>query len=116
MPAAKQAGAFPMGAYFSTQAYLSVLLLTSVLSLPRSTAWFYTMAGLPLPTHNTSTDRPEHKFVAPLTASPVGTSAWVALGSALVMLWWGGKIAGWYGSPQTYGMVSSIIPTLENVC
>lgn len=106
--AAPAPGSLPLAAYFSTLAYLSLLLLSSLISLPRSTAWFYSMAGLELPTHNTSTDRPEPEFLRPFTASPIGTTAWVTLGTALVMLWWGGKIAGWFGSPQTFGMVSGL--------
>lgn len=85
---------FPLKEYFTQLAYLSLLLPPCVVLLPRSSEWIVQSAA---PTQRTSLDRPEHPLLTSITASPTGTAAWAAAGIALVMGWWGGKMAKWWG-------------------
>jgi phosphatidylinositol glycan class F len=90
--------ALPLKDYFSSLAYLGLLLSTCVVVLPRSTAYFYPSFIDTALASRSSADRPEHPWLTPFTASAAGTTAWVALGVAITMLWWGAKLGNWWGA------------------
>lgn len=98
-------GALPLQDYFSALGYLALLLGSCIAFLPRSTDYFYAMAALER-SQRTSADRPEHPLLTPLTAHPAATAAWCAAGVGITMVWWGAKMARWWGAPQTFGEVS----------
>lgn len=96
----------PLKDYFSSLSYLGLLLSSCVVVLPRSTAYFYPSILDAQLAKRSSADRPEHPFLTPFTASAAGTTAWVAAGVAITMVWWGSKVGKWWGVPKMTGSVS----------
>ncbi|KAL7422977.1 Glycosylphosphatidylinositol (GPI) anchor assembly protein [Cryptotrichosporon argae] len=103
-PTPKPTPTLSLRPYLSAAAYLSLLLTSVVVFLPRSTAYLTSAA----PVQRASADRPEPAFLTPLTASPAATAAWVAGGTAVVVGWWSGKMWAWWrdagvvsGPPKT---------------
>lgn len=84
----------PLKDYFSTLAYLSFLLSTTIALLPRSTGYFYPGA---VKAQTTSADRPEHPFLTPITANPAASAAWIAAGTGVTVAWLGNRFARWVG-------------------
>ena len=66
----------------------TVLIVSSFLLLPQTA-----LLDPVEPTRNL--DKPQHPFLAPLTARPELTAAWSSVGSALVVGWWAGSIREW---------------------
>ncbi|BEI83926.1 hypothetical protein CcaverHIS002_0405300 [Cutaneotrichosporon cavernicola] len=93
-------GSFALHNYFSALGYLALLLGSCIVVLPRSTDYFYPGGHH---SQSTSSDRPEHPWLTPITAHPAGTAAWCAAGVAITMMWWGAKMARWWGTPETFG-------------
>lgn len=85
----------PLKDYFSTLAYLSFLLSTTVALLPRSTKYFYPGA---VTAQTTSADRPEHPFLTPITANPTASAAWIAAGTGVTVAWLGNRFGRWVGA------------------
>lgn len=85
----------PLKDYFSTLAYLSFLLSTTVALLPRSTKYFYPGA---VAAQTTSADRPEHPFLTPITANPTASAAWIAAGTGVTVAWLGNRYRRWVGA------------------
>lgn len=106
----KPATAFPLKDYFSSLAYLSLLLSACVVVLPQSTAYFYPHALEVQLARRSSADRPEHPWLTPFTASAAGTVAWVAAGVAITMVWWGGKVGSYWGVQKLDAKVSTRVP------
>ena len=82
----------PLRDYFSSIAFLTFLLSSCILFLPRSTS-FFTKTAL---SQRSSADRPEHPFLTPLTSDPLMTMFWDVIGTTVVMCWWGTKFRGWW--------------------
>lgn len=91
-------GKLPLDQYFASLSYLSLLLITSFLFLPRSTTWL--LGPSYAPRQRSSADRPEHAFLTQITAQPLLTLMWTCLGMLICMAWWGRKLRGWWGSQQ----------------
>jgi|SRR5712671_5738420 len=68
-----------------------VILLSAALVLLPQTP----LPNLPLPEPARGLDKPQHPFVAPITARPVLTLAWACLGTALLVPWWAGSLRRW---------------------
>lgn len=71
----------------SKQSLLALLLLFSFFYLPRSPAYFSSQQSPPI--QRSSADRPEHPFLTPVTADPLGSSLWQLTGVIFSMFWWG---------------------------
>lgn len=82
--------------YFSSLAYLSLLLGACLVLLPRSSTYFYASE----PVQRSSTDRPEHPFLTPITANVPATLGWELVGLVITMAWWGGKVSRWWGGGE----------------
>ncbi|VDC00391.1 unnamed protein product [Peniophora sp. CBMAI 1063] len=65
------------------------LVLASLAMLPR------TISLDPPPEQLRNLDKPQYPFIAPLTARPEITAAWVALGNAALVGWWSGSVREW---------------------
>lgn len=88
----------PLPAYLARLSYLTFLLTTSSLFLPRSSS---VIKSASTSTQLSSADRPEHPFLTPLTANPPLTMKWTILGNIIIMIWWGGQLSTWWtGSEQ----------------
>lgn len=85
----------PLKDYFSTLAYLTFLLSTTVALLPRSTKYFYPGA---VAAQTISADRPEHPFLTPITANPTASAAWIAAGTGVTVAWLGNRYRRWVGA------------------
>ena len=70
---------------------IHVLLLSTALVLLPQTP----ISNLPLPPPARGLDKPQHQFLAPITARPVLTLAWACLGAALLIPWWAGSLRRW---------------------
>ncbi len=68
-----------------------VILLSAALVLLPQTP----VPNLPLPPPARGLDKPQHPFLAPITARPVLTLAWACLGAALLVPWWAGSLRRW---------------------
>jgi GPI ethanolamine phosphate transferase 2/3 subunit F len=80
----------PLLKYFSLVVTQALLLLFSMAILPRTTLTFKD-----LPPQTSSLDRPQAAFMAPITAWPALTVAWMCVGTVFVQLYWGSKAAAW---------------------
>jgi hypothetical protein len=67
-----------------------ILLSTGLVLLPQTP-----IPNLPLPPPARGLDKPQHPFLAPITARPVLTLAWACLGAALLIPWWAGSLRRW---------------------
>jgi hypothetical protein len=67
-----------------------ILLSTALVLLPQTP-----IPNLPLPPPVRGLDKPQHPFLAPITARPVLTLAWACLGAALLIPWWAGSLRRW---------------------
>ena len=83
----------PLADYLSTTSFLAFLLTTNIVFLPRSNTYFQQVAP---PAQRTSSDRPEHPFLTPLTSNPLETMLWWILGDGIVMSWWGTRLRRWW--------------------
>lgn len=70
---------------------IHVLLLSAALVLLPQTP----LPDLPLPPPARGLDKPQHPFLAPITARPVLTLAWACLGATLLVPWWAGSLRRW---------------------
>ena len=68
-----------------------VLLLSAALVLLPQTP----IPDLPLPPPARGLDKPQHPFLAPITARPVLTLAWACIGAALFVSLWAGSLRRW---------------------
>ena len=68
-----------------------VLLLSAALVLLPQTP----IPDLPLPPPARGLDKPQHPFLAPITARPVLTLAWACLGAGLFVPLWAGSLRRW---------------------
>ena len=68
-----------------------VLLLSAALVLLPQTP----LPDLPLPPPARGLDKPQHPFLAPITARPVLTLAWACFGAALFVSLWAGSLRRW---------------------
>jgi hypothetical protein len=68
-----------------------VLLLSAALVLLPQTP----IPDLPLPPPARGLDKPQHHFLAPITARPVLTLAWACLGATLFVPLWAGSLRRW---------------------
>ena len=80
----------PLLKYASLVVTQALLLLFSIAFLPRSTLTFKD-----LPPQTSSLDRPQSAFMAPITAWPALSVAWMCLGTIFIQLYWGSKAAAW---------------------
>jgi hypothetical protein len=83
----------PLGQYASKQGVLACLLLSSYFLLPRS-KWPY-----PAPTDRPPMDRPEWRFLVPITASPIRSMVYNVIGAMFCVLWWSPTLRTWW-SPE----------------
>ena len=67
-----------------------ILLAAALVLLPQTP-----IPNLPLPPLARGLDKPQHPFLAPITARPVLTLAWACLGAALLVPWWAGSLRRW---------------------
>ncbi|KAF8259205.1 GPI biosynthesis protein family Pig-F-domain-containing protein [Lactarius quietus] len=70
---------------------IHVILLSAALVLLPQTP----IPDLPLPPPARGLDKPQHPFLAPITARPVLTLAWACLGAALFVSLWAGSLRRW---------------------
>jgi len=70
---------------------IHVILLSAALVLLPQTP----IPNLPLPPPARGLDKPQHPFLAPITARPVLTLVWACLGAALLIPWWAGSLRQW---------------------
>lgn len=89
----------PLKQYFALLTYLSCLLITSFIFLPRS-SWFFPTTDLSTLAPRSSADRPEHRFLTTLTVSPLGTMMWSTVGVIVCMMWWGQHLKSWWTVPS----------------
>ena len=87
----------PLKEYFSRLSYLSCLLTGSFIFLPRPSSWLINATANSA--QRSSTDRPEHPFLTPLTADPLATMLWDVLGTLIIMIWWGHHLRSWWEGP-----------------
>ncbi|KAG8807062.1 hypothetical protein FRC19_006886 [Serendipita sp. 401] len=80
----------PISRYVSLTGTQAVLLMFSMLVLPRTTLTFED-----LPLQSSSLDRPQAAWMAPLTAWPDRSVAWMAVGAAIVQSYWASKAVSW---------------------
>src|SRR6267142_1160055 len=67
-----------------------ILLAAALLLLPQTP-----IPNLPLPAPARGLDKPQHPFLAPITARPVLTLVWACLGAVLLVPWWAGSLRRW---------------------
>ncbi len=67
-----------------------LLLFAALLLLPQTP-----LPDIPLPPPTRGLDKPQHHFLAPITARPVLTLAWACLGATLLVPWWAGSLRRW---------------------
>lgn len=82
--------ALPLSLYSSIVGTHSLLLLFAMVVLPRST-----LAFEELPPQASSADRPQSEFLAPITAWPAMSIAWMCIGVAMVQSFWAARAVGW---------------------
>ncbi|CCA67396.1 probable Splicing factor 3B subunit 5 [Serendipita indica DSM 11827] len=80
----------PLSKYISIAGTQAVLLLFSMLMLPRTTLTFEK-----LPPQVSSLDRPQPAWMAPITAWPDLSVAWICVGAAIVQSYWASKAVTW---------------------
>lgn len=68
----------------------AILLAAALLLLPQTP-----IPNLPLPPPARGLDKPQHPFLAPITARPVLTLVWASLGAGLLVPWWAGSLRRW---------------------
>ena len=88
MASQQTAPQLPLAKYASNLAFLTFLLTSTTVFLPRSSK-----SGL---AQRSSADRPEHPFLTPLTADPLRTMVLEVGGVGVVMAWWGTRMRGWW--------------------
>ena len=76
---------FPYFQYTSLLGTHTLLLAFTAIVLPRGTVLFAS-----LPPQQSSLDRPQHRLLEPITASPVWTLLWLCAGAGACQAWWGG--------------------------
>ncbi|KAG8801787.1 hypothetical protein FRC17_006555 [Serendipita sp. 399] len=76
--------------YVSMTGTQTVLLLFSMLILPRTS-----LTLEDLPPQSSSLDRPQAEWMAPITAWPDRSVAWMAIGAAMVQAYWASKAVIW---------------------
>jgi len=76
---------FPYFQYISLLGTLTLLLSFTGVFLPASTTLFTT-----LPPQQSSLDKPQHRLLVPITASPIWTMIWLCAGTAACQAWWAG--------------------------
>ncbi|KZO99139.1 hypothetical protein CALVIDRAFT_464507, partial [Calocera viscosa TUFC12733] len=101
---------FPLPRYASVLGPHTVLLVFSLIYLPRSSELFF-----PLPPPTSSLDHPQPKWMEPITAAPVWTLFWVVLGVWGCLGAWAGSVRRWAKSigiadSSSDWMVCAIIP------
>jgi GPI ethanolamine phosphate transferase 2/3 subunit F len=67
-----------------------ILLAAALLLLPQTP-----IPNLPLPPPARGLDKPQHPFLAPITARPALTLVWACLGAVLLVPWWAGSLRRW---------------------
>jgi len=67
-----------------------ILLAAALVLLPQTP-----IPSLPLPPLARGLDKPQHPFLAPITARPVLTLAWACLGAVLLVPWCAGSLRRW---------------------
>jgi len=87
-------GHLPLQDYLARLSYLAVLLLASFLFLPRSSTWISQTHLISI--QHSSSDRPEHPFLTPLTSDPLSTMAWTLPGTFIIMIWWSHHMSNWW--------------------
>jgi hypothetical protein len=76
---------------YPPQVLVHVILLSAALVLfPQMP-----IPSLPLPPPARGLDKPQHPFLAPITARPVLTLMWACLGAVLLVPWWAGSLRRW---------------------
>jgi GPI ethanolamine phosphate transferase 2/3 subunit F len=94
---------FPLARYTSVAGVHASLLVFTALFLPR-TSFSALVASVVSgtydpPSHPTayvrSADRPQHPFLAPLTADPTATLGWLCVGVILCQAWWAVRVRSW---------------------
>jgi hypothetical protein len=99
---------FPFFQYCSTLGVYCSLLFFTVFFLPRtSLLWFESASQFPFAQVASSLDRPQSRFLEPLTASPTLTLGWICLGIALLVIWWTKWIRSWVYDEHRYGSQQS---------
>ncbi|WVN86904.1 uncharacterized protein L203_102078 [Cryptococcus depauperatus CBS 7841] len=88
---------FSLQEYFSLLVYLSFLLLASFIFLPHSSTYFLGPLA-----QSSSSDRPEHPLLTPITSSPQATMGWDVFGTAVIMMWWGRRMKKWWEGNAAY--------------
>ena len=83
-------GQLPLAQYASKQGVLTCLLLSSFCLLPRS-KWPYA-----LPTDRPALDRPEWRFLVPLTVDPIRSMIYDIIGTVFCVLWWAPTLRTWW--------------------
>lgn len=93
---------FPYFQYLSVLGTLTLLLSFTSVILPASTSIFTT-----LPPQQSSLDKPQHRLLIPITASPIWTMIWLCMGTAVCQAWWAGWMRTWWANYPRLGFTRS---------
>jgi len=74
-----------------------LLLSFTAIYLPRSPTWLNVDSQRQ---QRSSLDRPQHPFLAPLTANPALTVLWVCAGTFIINMWWAGWVRLWWAQEK----------------
>ena len=99
---------FPYFQYTSLLCTHTILLAFTAFILPGSTVLI-----TPLPPQQSSLDKPQHRFLEPITASPVWTLLWLCAGAMACQAWWAGWMRQWWGT-YPHGAKSAHNPKQAN--
>ncbi len=91
-------GQLPLKEYLALHSYLSSLLIGSFIFLPHSSQW---LLGTSPAIQHSSSDRPEHAFLTPLTSRPLLSMCWDVFGMFVCMAWWSRRLSIWADGKQS---------------
>lgn len=91
-------GHFPYFQYTSLLGTHTLLLAFTAFFLPGGTVLI-----TPLPPQQSSLDKPQHRLLEPITASPVWTLLWLCAGTSACQAWWGGWMRQFWATYPHHG-------------
>ncbi|KAF8586946.1 hypothetical protein K439DRAFT_1339617 [Ramaria rubella] len=92
-PSPRPGTQFPFFQYTSHLSIHTLLLTFTGVFLPAGT-----LLITPLPPQQSSLDKPQHRLLEPITASPVWTLIWLCAGTTACLAWWAGLMREWWGT------------------
>ena len=81
--------------YASAVGTHALFLAFAAVALPRTT-----LAFQDLPPQESSSDRPQWEFLAPITAWPALSTWWICAGGAILQAFWAGRAVSWIKADQ----------------